>query len=244
MELMNDKEKAFLVDIARIFDDNREKIIEIWFDLLLKEELVSGEEEQDHFKKGFEKLIDDFITYLSVGDFDSYFRSNMELSRQLASYDIEHDKFIKAFHLFEDSYFETLAGSINRDLLLKYLSAIDRLHHETIAIVSEAYFEIKDDTVFALAKLVEYRDNTTGFHLERTRDYSVILAKELGCGEDFVKQLYKVGPLHDIGKVGIKDSILLKKGPLTEDEYEEMKRHTVIGAQAIENIIKHRNISK
>ncbi|HHW49394.1 MAG TPA: HD domain-containing protein [Clostridiaceae bacterium] len=241
---MNEKEKTIIVDVARIFGDNRETIIQKWLSLLLNEKLVRGEEELDYFKKGFEKLVDDFIAYLSAGDFDSYFKSNLELSTMLASYDIEYSKFIKVFHLFEDSYSDLIHKSVDKELIINYMSAIDRLHHETIGIVSETYFEIKDATVFALAKLVEYRDNTTGFHLERTRDYSVILAKELGCRDEFLKHLYKVGPLHDIGKVGIRDRILLKEGPLTEDEYEEMKKHTVIGAQAIDNIIKHRNMRK
>jgi len=241
---MDEKRKAIIADVAGIFRKNREAIIQKWLELLLNEKIVRGEEELDYFKKGFEKLVDDFVAYLSIGDFDSYFRSNMELSTMLASYNIEYSKFIKVFHLFEDSYSDLIYNNVNSELLINYMSAIDGLHHETIAIVSEAYFEIKDATVFALAKLVEYRDNTTGFHLERTRDYSVILAKELGCGEEFVRQLYKVGPLHDIGKVGIRDSILLKEGPLTADEYEEMKKHTIIGAQAIDNIIKRRNISR
>jgi len=100
----------------------------------------------------------------------------------------------------------------------------------------------QDLAVFALAKLAESRDTDTGEHLDRMRDYSVTLARELSqCGayvdqidEQFIRDLYRSAPLHDIGKVGVSDSILCKPGPLTEDEFERMKLHTTIGAQTLE----------
>jgi putative two-component system response regulator len=94
-----------------------------------------------------------------------------------------------------------------------------------------------------LARLAELRDPETGHHLERTREYSATLAKHLGQSEHFVNLIYRVGPLHDIGKVGIRDSILLKPGPLTSSEYEEMKTHCVIGAETIQRIIDEQKVS-
>lgn len=63
--------------------------------------------------------------------------------------------------------------------------------------------------------LLEHR---TQYHLERTREYSVLLAKELDLNHFFIDQIYMVGPLHDIGKIGIRDDILLKPGKLTHEE--------------------------
>jgi len=94
--------------------------------------------------------------------------------------------------------------------------------------------------VFSLAKLSESRDTETGAHLERIRDYARTIAQELaerGMGEAaesrFVDQIFLSSPLHDIGKVGIPDRILLKPGKLTEQEFEVMKTHTVIGGDTL-----------
>lgn len=96
-------------------------------------------------------------------------------------------------------------------------------------------------TVLALAQLADSRDPETGEHLLRMRAFAQILAcylsedvKHPEVDADFLIELYRSTPLHDIGKVGIPDNILLKPGKLTRDEFEIMKRHTVIGAQALE----------
>jgi len=102
--------------------------------------------------------------------------------------------------------------------------------------------ETRDVTVFALAKLAESRDPETGEHLERLRTYSQILAEQLReqgpytdqVDEQFLDDLYRSSPLHDIGKLGIPDTILLKPGRLSVSEFEIMKRHTTIGAKALE----------
>ncbi len=102
--------------------------------------------------------------------------------------------------------------------------------------------ESRDLTIFALAKLAESRDPDTGAHLERIREYSRIMAADLSRIEnppseidgDFVQMIYLTSPLHDIGKVGIPDNILLKPGPLDEQEFEVMKQHTVIGGETLD----------
>jgi len=104
--------------------------------------------------------------------------------------------------------------------------------------------ESRDVLLFAMAKLTESRDVATGLHLDRIREYCRILAVELSGWEkyqseidgEFIQLLYLTSPLHDIGKVGIPDSILLKPGPLTSDEFEIMKRHTTIGGDTLEAV--------
>jgi len=107
----------------------------------------------------------------------------------------------------------------------------------------EQTIAVQDVAVFTLAKVAESRDNETGEHIERMREYSQLLAQELSSSgpyaneidENFLADLYRSTPLHDIGKVGIPDSILLKPGQLSSEEFEVMKRHTVIGS----NILQH-----
>jgi putative two-component system response regulator len=99
-------------------------------------------------------------------------------------------------------------------------------------------------TIFALAKLAEARDDDTGQHLERVQAWCRLLATR--CGElpahraeadgAFVENIVRASPLHDIGKVGIRDSVLLKPGKLTPDEFEEMKTHTTLGARTLEAV--------
>ena len=95
--------------------------------------------------------------------------------------------------------------------------------------------------LFSLARLAESRDTETGAHLERIRLYVRELARQLletgrfddEIDDDFVDKLYLSSPLHDIGKVGIPDRILLKPGRLTHDEFEIMKTHAVIGGDTL-----------
>ncbi len=107
---------------------------------------------------------------------------------------------------------------------------------------TEAIEATRDATVFALAKLADSRDSETGEHLARMRDYTQILAEHLSkhgpytseIDEVFLDDIFRSSPLHDIGKVGISDSILLKTGSLTAEEYEIMKQHTIIGAKTLQ----------
>ncbi len=100
---------------------------------------------------------------------------------------------------------------------------------------------IQDVTVMALASMAETRDNETGNHILRTQRYVRRLAEALRhhprfqatLTDSYIDLLFKSAPLHDIGKVGIPDRILLKPGRLTEEEFEIMKTHTTIGYEAI-----------
>jgi len=106
--------------------------------------------------------------------------------------------------------------------------------------------ETRDLAIFALAKLAESRDPETGAHLERMRCYSRILAQRLAehpkfRGEvdaDYVRMIYLTSPLHDIGKVGIPDCVLLKPGRLSDREFEIMKQHTLIGAETLDAALR------
>ena len=99
----------------------------------------------------------------------------------------------------------------------------------------------RDLMIFSLAKLSESRDHETGIHLERMREYCRLLTTLLAktprfkdhIDADFISSIYLTSPLHDIGKVGIPDSILLKEGKLTVEEFEVMKTHTLIGGETL-----------
>jgi putative two-component system response regulator len=102
---------------------------------------------------------------------------------------------------------------------------------------------IQDVTIHAMASLAETRDNETGNHIRRTQHYVKLMAELLRehprfghfLDEETIKLLFKSAPLHDIGKIGIPDRILLKPGRYTAEEFEIMKTHTTLGRDAIQH---------
>jgi len=102
--------------------------------------------------------------------------------------------------------------------------------------------ETRELVIFSMAKLAESRDQETGRHLERVQRYSRVLANQLighslpnyRIESRLVQLIYQTSPLHDIGKVGIPDSVLLKPGRLSNEEFEVMKTHTTLGAETLD----------
>lgn len=132
---------------------------------------------------------------------------------------------------------------VNNQLQLKSYS--DNLE----ALVKERTRELEltqEATIESMCTLAEYRDPETGGHINRTQKYVKLLAEHLKTNPNFgtflnnsvIGLLYKSAPLHDIGKVGISDSILLKPGKLTDEEFGQMKKHTILGGEAIAAVEK------
>jgi cyclic di-GMP phosphodiesterase len=96
--------------------------------------------------------------------------------------------------------------------------------------------ESAESVILSLALTIEARDAYTVGHCQRLAAYGTALGRELGLGEDDLTALERGGFLHDIGKVGVADAILLKRGPLDASEYELMKQHTVIGDRLCGNL--------
>lgn len=138
-----------------------------------------------------------------------------------------------------------------RDAMEKLWAAnarIQKFNAELEGLVQQRTAEViatRDVAVFALATLAESRHPDTGEHLRRMQEYCRILAEQLGrqgpytgrIDETFIDDVYRSSPLHDIGKVGTPDAILLKPGRLTEEEFETMKHHSAIGADALQQAV-------
>ena len=110
-------------------------------------------------------------------------------------------------------------------LLTKTLTDLSDAHK----LVKSAYIE----TIYRLTLAAEYKDEDTSSHIKRISNYSFLLAEALGLGQEKEDLLFYASPMHDIGKIGIPDRVLLKEGPLNQDEWEIMKTHTVIGAKIL-----------
>ena len=102
---------------------------------------------------------------------------------------------------------------------------------ERTADLQEGYLE----TIFTMTRAAEHKDEDTGAHVQRISYYSRELAKMLGLDEEFVDKIFFASPMHDIGKIGIPDHVLLKPGGFTPDEWEVMKGHTSMGAKILGN---------
>jgi len=130
-----------------------------------------------------------------------------------------------------------LAQRIAKIMTRRYSSLVHRTSGELV----EAYRAL----IFALANMTETRDPETGAHLERTRNYCVLLAEALSASDrfrdeitiPFIDGIYQAAPLHDIGKVAIPDRILFKPDSLAQTEFDEMKKHTTFGATMMEKVI-------
>lgn len=96
--------------------------------------------------------------------------------------------------------------------------------------------ENAETLLFALARMVEARDEHTGDHCSRLAQIAVVMGKAMGLGEEELVALRRGGVLHDIGKLGIPDSILLKDGPLNDEEWVVMRQHTVIGDELLRGL--------
>jgi putative two-component system response regulator len=112
-----------------------------------------------------------------------------------------------------------------------------RRHNETLEErVRERTRELAEAQVEILHRLAlaaEYRDDITGRHAERVGLLAALLAKELDCAEEEIRLIRRAATLHDVGKIGVPDAILMKPGPLSPEEYNLMKSHTQIGARIL-----------
>lgn len=104
---------------------------------------------------------------------------------------------------------------------------IERAQDET----KKSYLE----TIHRLTLAAEYKDEDTSTHIRRISYYSGIISETLGMSEAFIETMFYASPMHDIGKIGIPDSILLKPGKLDHEEFEKIKSHTIIGAKILCN---------
>lgn len=97
----------------------------------------------------------------------------------------------------------------------------------------DAIHQSRLELVQTLGRAAEYKDNETGQHVIRMSHYSKIIAKAVGFSERAADELLHAAPMHDVGKIGIPDAILLKPGKLTEDEWHVMRQHATMGAEII-----------
>ena len=128
---------------------------------------------------------------------------------------------LRAYYNFRRNYQEEMEAEVaKRTESLK--QALEKVHKASL------------DTVYRLSRAAEYKDVDTSAHIERMSHYSAAIANQLGLNQEFREFILYAAPMHDIGKIGIPDRVLLKPSELDPDEWEIMKQHTTIGAQILQ----------
>ncbi|EKD26375.1 MAG: Response regulator receiver modulated metal dependent phosphohydrolase [uncultured bacterium] len=208
-------------------------------------------------------IINDISEFCSVNYYPVFLNSIYEGMKSAVTFPIAVNNVIFGFinfysddiGNFNDNYVDVLRGivpnisiSFERGIYLGKLSEENSFLRYTLQkVTSEMLFQ-QESLIFSLAELAEKRDKGTGLHLLRMQYFSRLISKALFMNKDFVDIGFgkmetqrvvdiigKSAPLHDIGKVGIPDSILLKKGKLTESEFEIIKNHTIIGFECLDS---------
>ena len=119
--------------------------------------------------------------------------------------------------------------------LVNPLDRVERLAHDVELVARHALEREHEQIIFKLSQISTSRDEETGNHMHRVAHISRLIARELGHDAQFCDMIYLAAPMHDIGKVGIPDKVLLKPGKLTPEEWEIMKTHTTIGYDVLKD---------
>ncbi len=223
---------------ALIVDDD-ELSLELLQDIL--REMGYEVERAANGKEALERLRRDPI-HLVITDWEMPEMNGLELCRAIRAEDFDGYVFtimltsreggqtrIDGIHAGADAF---LSKPLNSEELLVVLKTAERI----------LGLETRDLAMFALAKLSESRDPETGAHIERVQSFARLLAQYLSTTErygdvidtNFVRLIFQTTPLHDIGKVAIPDSVLLKPGKLSNEEMDIMRTHAGIGAQTLD----------
>jgi len=137
-------------------------------------------------------------------------------------------------------FFNSYQPNVFNEENLHYL---DLISHLIIMVVGHDLSSMRNliATVKTAKDMVDRRDFETGAHLNRMAHYARLIAVKLAdkynLGDEYIEKLFLYAPLHDIGKIGIPDRVLLKPGKLTDEEFEHMKTHTIIGREMIDKIL-------
>ncbi|QCU89800.1 HD domain-containing phosphohydrolase [Thiomicrorhabdus sediminis] len=115
--------------------------------------------------------------------------------------------------------------------LIDYANELEQRVQERTKEIEKAHLEV----VYRLGRAAEYRDNETGNHVKRVSMFAELLARKAGLSEEQCRLIKLAAPMHDLGKIGVSDNILLKPGKLDNDEYSLMKQHVEMGADILAN---------
>ena len=235
LEIINDRlvEQGYEVVLARNGEEALQKVHEFSVDLILLDIMMpklDGYEVTRRLKKGNETKIIPIVMVTALKD----------VSNRVKALEAGADDFlvkpVEATEL-KARVKSLLKIKAYNDHMRNYQKELEGEVAQRTSQLREALSKIKSaslETVHRLSRAAEYKDEDTAAHLQRMSHYSVVIAKKMGMATDFVEGIRYASPMHDAGKIGIPDKILLKPGKLDQEEWEIMKEHAVIGAKILE----------
>lgn len=249
----NGKPNVLIVDDEPFYRDLLEELLSVQYSVSIAENGVEAIEQAKSAEPPMLILLD-----VVMPQMDGY-----EVCQRLKSEPTTHDipiifltgksELEDEMHGLELGAVDYIAKPISPPILLSRVKNHLALAQQRVALeglVAERTKQIekaKDAVTFSMGALAEARDNETGFHLQRTRLYVKAIAERLSKTAGYSNKLtpkmidliMRAAPLHDIGKIGVPDNILLKKDRLTDDEKAVMSKHTLFGKQALEKAEKN-----
>lgn len=182
--------------------------------------------------------------YVLVGRFDDdYVKATRAIGQTHFRLKIDPKVYTGAYSILQTEVIKIITRELNGrpDDLCRYLDALNQAVFIDMGLSVSVYYdslvaqveEMAQELNLSLARAGEYRDNETGKHIMRMSHMCEILALKIGCDISWAKMLKLASPLHDVGKIGIPDNILLKPGRLDGDELEVMRTHSAIGGDII-----------
>lgn len=231
-----------------------EKILKPYYKLNL---LISGAQALRFLEKNIPDLI---LLDINIPDMDGYETlSRIKKDNKLDNIPVilisELDNINDDFRGFELGAVDVVSKHIpqliiNRVKLHLEITEYKNDLEEKVREKTELIEHLQDVMMLAIAELVECRDENTGGHIKRTANYMKILLDEIVKSglysdiltSDYVRDIIRSAPLHDVGKIGINDATLLKAGRLDDAEFEYMKNHAELGGQTIQRMINETNV--
>lgn len=162
-------------------------------------------------------------------------RKTSELQKELEFIKSQSKTYARELsNIYQHSKLKKKELAVTNLQLVKFASDL----RTTYSSLKKAHEELQNayrDTIYRLVRASEYKDKDTGTHISRISRYSMLLAQKLGLTVQDVETIGYAAPMHDVGKIGIPDSIILKNGRLTDSEFSIIKEHTVIGALILDD---------
>lgn len=175
--------------------------------------MITGQNDGDAKRRALERGADDFVTKPpEIAELKARVRSLVK---------------VKAYHDSMRTYRKELESEVEQRT---------REMQETVKELRKAHEKLKAasfETTYRLARAAEFKDEDTALHIRRMSTYAATVARQLGEPEDWIEQLLSAAAMHDIGKIGVPEKVLLKPGKLTEAEWRIMKQHTTFGARIL-----------
>jgi HD-GYP domain-containing protein (c-di-GMP phosphodiesterase class II) len=180
-----------------------------------------------------------------VNDLDIFSNVTAEHTRRIAALQYKSSYTMPMFlngEFFGFLFFNSHRKNVFDETILHYLDMVG--HLLSLLVIHElSTTRSLTGIVRTATNMVQHRDFETGAHLDRMSNYARVIAREVAIkyqlNDDIIEHIFMFSPLHDIGKIGISDSILLKPGKLTEAEFDTMKTHTMQGGEIIDMMLKN-----